>query len=450
MDPQTGQPPKKYFIHTFGCQMNEYDSGKMRDMLARASYLPAVSAEEADVVLLNTCSVRENPANKVFSMLGRLGELKREKPGMIIGVAGCVAQQEGKNILRRAPDVDLVFGTDNLFSLPEMLEQAGQGRRVARTGWGKKSKEKDFVPPQEALASLPDGPKGQVAIMKGCDNFCSFCIVPHTRGREVNRDLSAVVAEVEALVSRGAKEILLLGQNVNSYRAGGKNFVDLVYGVAEIPGLERLRYMSPHPKDFNLALAIAHRDIPQLCEQVHLPFQSGSDRILKAMQRRHTMAEYLEKVAMLRETVPGVQLSTDIIVGFPGEEPEDYAATLDVMRRVRFDHLFAFKYSPRPFTPAAKLEETVTHGQKGERLDGLLALHLEILAQIHQGMVGSVQEILVEGPHPKNPEDRLGRTRGNKSMTVVNCSAPAGALLRAEVTGVRQYSLIGKEVKPWT
>jgi tRNA-2-methylthio-N6-dimethylallyladenosine synthase len=458
--------PKRVFIQTFGCQMNEYDTQKMLELLRRERYEPVERAELADLILLNTCAIREKPEHKVYSLLGSLEGLKQRKPETVIGVAGCVAQQDGEKILKRARMVDLVFGPDNLFELPEMLAEVAEGRRVARTAWRPpKSPVENFIPPEAmpgfgpiagpgAGGGLPDfgdfpaapqaGAKAHLAITKGCNNLCSFCVVPYTRGREVSREPDNILDEARALVARGAKEITLLGQNVNSYKADGVGFVALLERLNEIGGLERIRYTSPHPKDFNEALALAHRDLPKLCEHLHLPVQSGSDRILKAMRRNHGIAGYLDKLARVRELVPEIALSTDLIVGFPGETDADFQATLDVVRTVRFDHLYAFKFSPRTITPAAALPDQVPEGVKSERLDRLLALHEENLRQIQDGLIGTIEELLVEGPHPRDAAARAGRTRGNRYLTVLDCDAPVGALVRARVVSTRRFSLVGR------
>jgi tRNA-2-methylthio-N6-dimethylallyladenosine synthase len=401
----------------------------------------------------------------VYSLLGSLEGLKQRKPGIVIGVAGCVAQQDGEKILKRAKNVDLVFGTDNLFDLPEMLAEVAEGRRVVRTGWRPpKSPVENFIPPEAmpiagpaagTSTAFPEftgmegapsqaGPKAHLAITKGCNNLCTFCVVPYTRGREVSREPENILEEARALAARGVKEITLLGQNVNSYKANGVQFVELLERVNQIDRLERIRYTSPHPKDFNEALAQAHRDLPKLCEHLHLPVQSGSDRILKAMRRNHGMEGYLEKLARVRELVPGIALSTDIIVGFPGETDEDFQATLQLVRTVRFDHLYAFKFSPRTITPAATLPDQVPEAVKAERLEQLLALHERNLEQIQSGLIGCEEELLVEGPHPRDARARAGRTRGNRYLTVLDCGAPPGTLVKARVVATRRFSLVGR------
>ncbi|HQL94007.1 MAG TPA: tRNA (N6-isopentenyl adenosine(37)-C2)-methylthiotransferase MiaB, partial [Candidatus Hydrogenedentes bacterium] len=333
--------PKSVHIKTFGCQMNEHDSQRMLDQLAELGYAPAATPDEASLVIVNTCSVRHNPENKVYSFLGTLRPLKEARPDMIVAVAGCVAQQEGEKILQRERCVDLVFGPDNLFRLGEMLAEVAGGRRVCDTHWAEREgRVQNFVPEEWVERGHVEGIRAYIAITKGCNNLCSFCIVPHTRGREVSRDPENILREARGMVARGAREIWLLGQNVNSYRVSPDyGFYELLRDMCRVGGLARLRFTSPHPKDWNNALSDLMAAEPVICKQVHLPFQAGSDRILKAMRRRHTLAEYLEKVAYLQAAVPGVEISTDLIVGFPGETEEDFERTLDCLRAVRFSQV---------------------------------------------------------------------------------------------------------------
>ncbi|HEX7928947.1 MAG TPA: tRNA (N6-isopentenyl adenosine(37)-C2)-methylthiotransferase MiaB, partial [bacterium] len=384
-----------------------------------------------------------------------LAGIKQQNPGAVIGVGGCVAQQRGKEILRRSAAVDLVFGTDNLFELPDMLREVAEGRRVVRTEWrGRKQRVENFIPEvAEPEAPLPtasplaeNGVVAQLAITKGCNNFCTFCIVPHTRGREVSREPENIVAEARRLAARGVKELLLLGQNVNSYKANGVDFVALLEMLHDVPGLERLRYTSPHPKDFNDRLAAAHRDLPRLCEHLHLPFQAGSNRILKAMRRNHVIETYVEKLLRARELVPDLAISTDIIVGFPGETEADFLATLDVMRQVRFDQVYAFKFSPRTGTPAATMPDPVAEDVKTERLTRLFDLHERTVGEINGAMVGTRQEVLVEN-RDREGLGVWGRTRGNKNVTVLDIVAPAGTLLPVEIAASRKFALVARAVE---
>ena len=470
--------PKGVFIQTFGCQMNDYDTSKMLEVLRAENYHAVNTPEQADLILINSCAIREKPENKVYSLLGRYERIKKARPDVVIGVGGCVAQQDGRRMLDRAPVLDLVFGTDNLFELPEMLRDVASGRKVVRTEWrSRKVKVQNFIPseamggwhtavPGRGIAAherksphfrdehgpVVDGPvgaqttapKAQIAITKGCNNFCTFCVVPYTRGLEVSREPQNIVQEAEALVERGARDITLLGQNVNSYKAKGTDFVDLLCLLNDLPGLSRIRYTSPHPKDFNRRLAQAHQSLPKLCEHLHLPFQSGSNAILKAMHRNHTIESYLKKIEMVRSLVPRMAFSTDIIVGFPGESDADFEKTLSVFAAVRFDHLYAFKFSPRSITPAASLPGQVAESVKAARLERMLNLHESILCDRNRRLVGSVQEVLVEGWHPRHPGEIIGRTRGNKSTAVVNCEAAPGDLVPVEIIATRKFSLVGK------
>ena len=439
----TDAPNKHVYIQTFGCQMNVYDSEKMLSQLQASSFSPIDDPLRADLILVNTCAIRENAENKVFSLLGSFAEIKSNRPDLVIGVGGCVAQQQGQEILKRAPVVDMVFGTDNLFELPEMLAEVAQGKRPVRTEFRhQKQKIVNFVPDLAPDAASSTLVKGSIAITKGCNNFCTFCVVPYTRGREVSREPDNIIQEAERLVGSGVKEITLLGQNVNSYKAMGVDFVALLERMNDLEGLDRIRYTSPHPKDLNEKLARAHRDLPKLCEHIHLPYQAGSDSILKAMRRNHKISEYLEKVAMIREYVPNIAISTDIIVGFPGETPMDFEATLEVLEKVRFDQVYAFKYSPRADTPAATLENQVPEVVRAERLAVLFEKYEAILAESNRSLIGSKQEVLLEGPHPKVAGAMNGRSRGNKSVMVLDCNAEPGTLLDVEIAAARKFSLV--------
>jgi tRNA-2-methylthio-N6-dimethylallyladenosine synthase len=459
---------RKVFLQTFGCQMNAYDSARMLEQLRGEGYVCVDSPRQADLILLNTCAIRDKAEHKVYSLLGTLGGIKRARPAVTIAVGGCVSQQRGEEILRRVREVDVVFGPDHVFDLPALLDAAEGGARVVRTEWRHRTaRVANFVPdlpplPAPAPAPAPEGApapgpapawrgldgagevKAGLAITKGCNNFCTFCVVPYTRGREVSREPDNIVAEARALAARGVREITLLGQNVNSYKAGGVNFVELLRRLNEVPGLARLRYTSPHPKDFREELARAHAELPKLCEHVHLPVQSGSDRILAAMRRNHGIAAYLEQMAMIRSHVPQVALSTDLIVGFPGETEEDFEATLALVRTVRFDQVYAFKYSPRSGTPAATLPGQVPEPVRAGRLERLFALHDEIVRERNAALVGSRQEVLVEGPHPRGGAV-TGRTRGNKPVMLVDSPREPGALVPVQVVAARKYSLVARD-----
>ena len=438
---------RKVYLQTFGCQMNEYDSDKLMEQLSGADYSRTEEAGEADLILINTCAIREKSEHKVYSLLGTLGQLKETRPHLKIGVGGCVAQQKGAEILKRVKTVDLVFGTDSLFDLPEMLDQVAGGDRVINTEWASRKRPIENFVPDFNGAPLSGSPvKASIAITKGCNNFCTFCVVPYTRGREVSREPDNILAEARTLVGKGIREITLLGQNVNSYRAGGVRFVDLLSRLNELEGLERIRYISPHPKDMKPELAMAHRDLKKLCEHMHLPFQSGSDTILEAMRRNHRIDAYLEKIREVRDQVPDMAFSTDVIVGFPGETEADFEATLEVLRQVRFDHIYAFKFSSRQDTPAAQLPGHLPDEIKSERLARLHDLHDRILGESQQKMVGCREEVLLEGTHPKIPGAMNGRTRGNKSTVVMDCDRKPGELATVEIISTRKYSLVGREI----
>ena len=435
---------KKVHIQTFGCQMNEYDTDKMLEVLRYENYSPTNCQDEADLIILNTCSIREKAENKVYSELGRLRELKLSNPDVKIGVGGCVAQQEGKSILRRANNVDFVFGTDNLFELPEILNKVSKGERLSRTVRHARQKVRNFIPEYTFQQSKKFGVKAQIAITKGCNNHCSFCVVPFTRGVEVSREPEHIIAEAQRLISAGTREICLLGQNVNSYKANGTDFVELLRYLDELENLERLRFISPHPKDFHAELADAFITLPSLCEQMHLPLQSGSDRILRRMRRWYTMETFYEKVAMLRERLPQATLSTDLIVGFPGETEEEFEMTMEAVRNVRFDLIYSFKYSARPGTRAAEYPEHLAENVKAERLQKLLEIQGKIVQENNVALIGSLQEVLIEGKHYRKENNATGRTRGHHSVSIKDCGTQAGELLSIRITGANPNSLIGE------
>jgi tRNA-2-methylthio-N6-dimethylallyladenosine synthase len=431
---------RKVHIQTWGCQMNEYDSDKILEVLHRENYEFTPQPEEADLILLNTCSVRDKAEQKVYSFLGGLRELKKIKPHLQVGVGGCVAQQEGKQILKRSDAVDVVFGTDNLFDLPELLAEASSGRRVVRTERvAQRQKVRNFVPGYTFEKAQP-GLKAHLAITKGCNNFCSFCIVPITRGLEVSREPEDILNEARQLVQSGTREVCLLGQNVNSYKANGVGFVELLQRLDEIEGLERVRFTSPHPKDFQEELSALFGQLRTLCEQLHLPLQSGSDELLRKMRRWYTVDRYRDKVQLYRERVPEGTLSTDLIVGFPGESEADFEATLEAVREFRFDLIYAFKYSPRPGTPAADYPGHLPEEVKRERLKALLEVQEQISHERNQALIGSTQELLVEGRHPRRPEAWNGRTRGNHAVAV-EAQTQIGELLPVRITEARTYAL---------
>ncbi|MEW6388519.1 MAG: tRNA (N6-isopentenyl adenosine(37)-C2)-methylthiotransferase MiaB [Thermodesulfobacteriota bacterium] len=434
-------PKRKVYIRTFGCQMNVADSQQMAQVLAD-DYVLTHRPEEADLYLINTCAIRRKSEEKVRSLLGSLKSLKQRRPQLILGVGGCVAQQEGERLLNAAPHLDLVFGTHGIYRLPGLVRRASQSRTV------------DIVltPGCPALPRQEWAPgtiKALVTIMQGCNNYCTFCVVPYVRGPEYSRTPADIEAEVAGFLAQGGKEVTLLGQNVNSYGRGlpePVTFPELLRRLATLPGLARLRFATSHPKDLSDELMAAFAEIPALCEHLHLPVQSGSDRILQAMHRGYTREEYLAKVARLRRAVPGLSLSTDLIVGFPGEREKDFQDTLDLIKQADFDQAFSFKFSPRPKTRAATLGEQVPEEVKSERLACLQSLQAELTLKAHRRLVGRIEEVLVEGTSKRSPEQLSGRLRTNQ---VVNFTGPAhllGQTVRVELTGAHPHSLQGRWV----
>jgi tRNA-2-methylthio-N6-dimethylallyladenosine synthase len=414
--------PGLLYIKTFGCQMNEYDSGKMRDVLeAEQGMQRTDNPAEADVLLVNTCSVREKAQEKVFSLLGEWRLLKLERPHVVIGVGGCVASQEGEGITARAPFVDLVFGPQTLHRLPAMIKELKQAGRPQIDISFPENEKFDRLPLPRTTAAT-----AFVSIMEGCSKYCTFCVVPYTRGEEISRPFEQVLAEAGRLAGQGVREITLLGQNVNAYAgpmADGTlaDLSTLIHFIAGIDGVERIRFTTSHPLDFNDSLIEAYANVPQLNNFLHLPVQSGSDRILAAMKRGHTVLEYKQKLRKLRAVRPDICVSTDLIVGFPGESDEDFMATMDLIAAVGFDQSFSFIYSRRPGTPAAALPDEVPHEVKQRRLE-LLQQRLNGQARaISQRMVGSRQRVLVERPAKRNPSQLAGRTDNNRW---VNFDAP--------------------------
>ncbi len=437
------------YIHTFGCQMNESDSQRMAESLAATGWEPTAHAEKADLILLNTCAIRERAEQKMYSALGRYRD-EKDARGTLIGVAGCVAQQEKGNILKRAPYVDFVLGPDNLAALPGLVADLteGQRRHLVRTDW--MDGEAYLFPRADAEASRGRA-TAFVTAMKGCDNVCSFCVVPRTRGRELSRPYPDVVREVADLCAVGVREITLIGQNVNSYQ-GGCDFPSLLRRVGEVPGLQRLRFTTSHPQDCSPELldcfAPAPVGVAPLCAHFHLPVQSGSDRVLERMRRRYTSGAYEAKVAALRALAPHVALTSDIIVGFPGETEEDFQATLDLVGRVQFENLFAFNYSSRPHT-AARLREdewgVVPEELKAERLQRLLVLQRSITGARMAELLGREVEVLVEGASRTDPDRRTGHTSENRRVNFSG-DAETGALARVRVIATSAASLAGEQV----
>jgi tRNA-2-methylthio-N6-dimethylallyladenosine synthase len=437
---------QKAFIQTYGCQMNEHDSGRMMEILVREGYEMASRPEEASLIVVNTCSVRHNPENKVYSLLGRLRRLKEINPDLVIGVGGCVAQQEGEAILKREKAVDMVFGPDNFFRLPEMLARVREGERVLMTKWIPRAADRiqNFVPEEWVEQGHVDGCRAYIAITKGCDNFCTFCIVPYTRGREVSREPENILREARALVEKGAKEIWLLGQNVNSYRAGDFGFYELLDAVSRIDGLRRVRFTSPHPNDWNDALSDLMASRATIANQLHLPFQAGSDRILQAMNRQHTIEDYLAKVRYMKSINPALELSTDLIVGFPGETEEDFSETLRVLEEVRFSQVFSFKYSQRPGTKAAKLIDDVPREAKEERLARVIEVQDRVTAELAKAYLGTTQEVLIDSAHPKLRHAMNGRTDSFRPVTVRAKHLEIGDMIPVEITETQGHWLLGE------
>jgi tRNA-2-methylthio-N6-dimethylallyladenosine synthase len=435
----------KLYIKTHGCQMNEYDSDRMAEVLAASHGLDLTDDErEADVILVNTCSIREKAQEKVFSQLGRWRPLKEKRPDVVIGVAGCVASQEGDAILRRAPFVDMVFGPQTLHRLPEMLDRVrDSGQPTVDTSFPEIEKF-DHLPPPGAR-----GPSAFVSTMEGCSKYCTFCVVPYTRGDEVSRPLDDVIAEIAELEAQGVREINLLGQNVNAYRGpmhdgGTADLAMLIRYVAAFDGIERIRFTTSHPVEFSDRLIEAYADVPKLADYLHLPVQSGSDRILALMKRGHTVLEYKDRIRRLREARPGISLSSDFIVGFPGETERDFQETLKLVRDLNFDQSFSFVYSARPGTPAASLPDSVPLDEKKDRLRRLQDQLNRQAAAISEAMVGATQRVLVEGPSRKNPKELAGRTENNR---VVNFPGPAsliGRFVDLEITAALSNSLRGR------
>ncbi|QDP01895.1 tRNA (N6-isopentenyl adenosine(37)-C2)-methylthiotransferase MiaB [Thalassotalea sp. PS06] len=439
---------KKLFIKTWGCQMNEYDSQKMADLLdSTHGFVEAKEAEEADVLLLNTCSIREKAQEKVFHQLGRWKNLKADNPDLIIGVGGCVASQEGDAIRQRAPFVDIVFGPQTLHRLPEMIQQVtGEHNHVVDVSFPEIEKF-DRLPEPKA-----EGPTAFVSIMEGCSKYCTFCVVPYTRGEEVSRPLDDVLYEIAQLAEQGVREVNLLGQNVNAYRGETHDgsicrFSDLLRLVATIDGIDRIRYTTSHPVEFTDDIIDAYADVPELVSHLHLPVQSGSDRILNMMKRGHTAIEYKSKIRRLRKVRPDICMSSDFIIGYPGETNDDFEATMNLIKAIDFDISFSFIYSARPGTPAADAVDDVTEQTKKQRLQILQDRINTQALSIARKMLGTEQRILVEGPSKKNPMELRGRTENNR---IVNFEAPhtvIGQFVDVEITDVYSNSLRGKLVR---
>jgi len=433
--------PRSVFIKTFGCQMNAVDSARMHSLLSATDYRAAATLEEADLVLLNTCSIREKADQKIYSDLGTLRRWKQRRPGRLIGVGGCLAQQDGESVRKRAPHVDIVFGTHNIATLPEMVRRAERSLPASALGMEEGMRHWDVIP------HVPDGAvSAMVAIMQGCDNFCAYCVVPLVRGREVSRPAGDVLAEVRALSERGVMEIVLLGQNVNSYgkKEGEIPFHELLRRICGIDGISRTRFITSHPRDLDERTIGLFGETEGLCPHVHLPLQSGSDRVLAAMGRGYTRAEYLAKIESLRRTRPGIAFSSDFIVGFPGETENDFRETLAVMEEIRYDSSFSFRFSSRPGTRAAEMKEKVEPQEAAGRLRRLQEAQATHTRERLSALVGREVAVLADGSSARDPRMRSGRTACNKTVNFFpRCEGPP--IRSVLVTGAGAHSLVGEE-----
>jgi tRNA-2-methylthio-N6-dimethylallyladenosine synthase len=429
---------KRYFIRTWGCQMNAHDTEKMAGVLAGRGYTAATRAPDADVILLNTCSVRAGAENKVFSELGRLRRLKQRNPGLVIGVCGCVAQQEGEMIFRRAPHVELVMGPRSIARLGDLLDEARRdGRSISL------ARDADPIAFPDGTAARGEGPRAWVTVMEGCNKSCTYCIVPFTRGREAYRPAAEILAEVAGLARAGYSEIELLGQNVNAWHQGPDDFAGLLRQVDRIPGVRRLRFTTSHPGHLKDAIIDGMAALPSVCNHLHLPAQSGSDRVLRAMDRGYTRSRYLSRIARLRERIADMAFSTDIIVGFPGETEGDFEETLSLLREVEFDQAYAFKFSPRPGTVAARLDDSVPAGEKETRLQRVLALQEEIQRRRHEALVGREFEVLIDGTGRIENGLLKGRTRCNRIVHIPPAGHRPGEYVHARIISAAAHSLQG-------
>ncbi|MDR1486920.1 MAG: tRNA (N6-isopentenyl adenosine(37)-C2)-methylthiotransferase MiaB [Deltaproteobacteria bacterium] len=446
---------RRVFITTYGCQMNVYDSSQLWNIMRRYGWRKAASAEEADFIFVNTCSIREKAAQRVISHLNRLKAQKKKNPGLVIGVGGCVAEQEGADLIKQIPWLNLVIGPGRLSEIPEVLERLPSdpspvvlcGQSQSRTAIPMVNR-----PPSESkqMEAKPKPDKAPVSafltIMQGCDNYCAYCVVPYLRGPEISRPQEEIIAEAKELIDCGAKEITLLGQNVNSYgrkgHRGGEDFVSLLTKISSLAGLERLRFTTSHPKDFPSRLVDLFGALGPLCEHIHLPVQAGSDDILKAMGRRYDRARYLELIDSLRKTCPNIALSTDVIVGFPGETQRDFEDTVSLLEAVRFDFIFSFKYSDRPMTKAKDLGDKISEEEKSRRLDIVQSIQKEITLSIHRNLIGQTLEVLVEG-HARRQGQLTGRSRTLKLINFFGPPSLIGRLVMVTITEAWPVSLLG-------
>ena len=433
---------KLLYVETFGCQMNVSDSEKIVTLLKKIGYHPTQDSSRADLIILNTCSVREKPEKKVYNSLDRFKGMKKTNRRLLLAVGGCVAQQEGERLLDTIPHLDLVFGTHNLHLLPDMVREAEEGKRRAETGFIESEARIDLFPVDGQAGGLTRF----VTIMQGCDNYCSYCIVPYVRGREVSRRSVDVLQELRQLAANGVKEVTLLGQNVNSYglKSDGEiDFAALIRQIAEVPGIERVRFTTSHPKDISRLLIRCFAEVPKLCSHIHLPAQSGSDAVLGRMHRGYTRRDYLETIGLMQAARPGIQITGDMIVGFPGESEDDFAATLSLMEEVGYADLFSFKYSVRPGTKAADFSDEVAAPVKQERLERLQGLQRKMTLERNRSFVGSVQDILVEGVSRRG-DQLFGRTSGNRVVNFPGERALIGGVVDVIVTRAFQNSLLGE------
>ncbi|UVC15670.1 tRNA (N6-isopentenyl adenosine(37)-C2)-methylthiotransferase MiaB [Mesorhizobium onobrychidis] len=442
---------RKVFVKTYGCQMNVYDSQRMTDALAADGYTATDAIGEADLVLLNTCHIREKAAEKVYSELGRIREMKAERAQagreMLVGVAGCVAQAEGAEIIRRSPAVDLVIGPQTYHRLPGVLARVRGGEKIVETDYAIEDKFEHLPQPKHAEI-IKRGVTAFLTVQEGCDKFCTFCVVPYTRGSEVSRSVAQIVAEAERLAQAGVREVTLLGQNVNAWHGEGENAEEwglgrLLFRLAEIPGLARLRYTTSHPRDMDDELIAAHRDLPALMPYLHLPVQSGSDRILKAMNRRHTAKDYLTLLDRIRAARSDIALSGDFIVGFPGETDADFEATMELVRQVNYASAFSFKYSPRPGTPGAEMADHVPEAVKDERLQRLQALLLKQQQDFGARLVGSTIDTLIEKPG-RQAGQKVGRSPWLQPVIVDEKSGEIGEIIQVRITKTGYNSLFAE------
>jgi tRNA-2-methylthio-N6-dimethylallyladenosine synthase len=433
---------KLLYIETFGCQMNVSDSEKIVELLQGIGYSHTHDASLADLIILNTCSVRAKAEQKIYSRLGRLKEQKNRKRSLILGVGGCVAQQEGERLLEKVPCLDIVFGTHNLHKLAELVLAAEEGKRLSQTAFLDNETRLDLFPAAEGEG----GVSRFVTIMQGCDNYCTYCIVPYVRGREISRRSVDIIDEIRKMVDRGVREVTLLGQNVNSYglkSPGEPDFAALLRLVAKVPGVERIRFSTSHPKDISQPLIDCFAELPKLCGHIHLPAQSGSDTLLARMNRGYSRRQYLEKIAALNEARPGIQITGDMIVGFPGESAADFAETLSLMEEVRYADLFSFIYSLRPETRAAEFPDDISRKEKQERLEQLQSLQRAMTLERNRSFVGSRQQVLVEG-FSRRGDQLSGRCSGNRIVNFAADPALIGSIVDLTITRAYQNSLLGE------